>query len=97
MNRAGDKRTDSLNGDVDEDALRRRKIRRTQSHMMSDSMIDKRPQSVIIGPGGNNAGGAVQTIGRLFLGSSPTECNKNFVFSEDSTSAIQHNENGLFV
>lgn len=95
MNRAGEKRTDSLGEDADEELSRRRKIRRTQSHLMTDSSMDKRPQSVIVGPGGRLSNNQ-PTTGRLFLGSSPTECNKNFVFSGNSTSSI-HNENGLFL
>lgn len=94
MNRAGDKRTENFT--EDEDSEKRRKIRRTQSHIMPEVIIDKRPQSVIIGPGGGtlptSATISQTTTGRLFLGSSPVECNKNFMFSGVPT--IQ-NENGL--
>jgi hypothetical protein len=96
MSRAGDKRSDNSYVDADEDAFKRRKIRRTQSYLNSDMamMFEKRPQSVIIGPPQATSNSIHSTNGRLFLGSSPTECNKNFVFSDGSQNLGMSNENG---
>lgn len=100
MSRAGEKRSEHSHLDGDEDVARRRKIRRTQSYLTSDMamMLEKRPQSVIIGPPqvtSNTIQSKQQTTaGRLFLGSSPTECNKNFVFSGDPKTLGVSDENG---
>lgn len=94
MSRAGDKRSDISVVDADDEVSRRRKIRRTQSYITSEMMLEKRPQSVIIGPTGT-PNQAKQSNGRLFLGTSPTECNKNFfLFNGDSKSLANSNENG---
>lgn len=102
MSRAGDKRSDNSRLDADEEVSRRRKVRRTQSYLTSDMamMLEKRPQSVIIGPqitsNQSKPSATTVTTGRLFLGTSPTECNKNFVFSGDSKPLAVSNENGNF-
>lgn len=98
INRAGNKRSDKL--DVNEDESGQRKIRRTQSHLMPDSIIvERRPRSVIMSPQvppNRDSTNQKKMPGSLFLGTSSTECNKNFVFSADPQMTVSTNENGLF-
>jgi hypothetical protein len=76
MNRAGDKRTDATT--ESDDLTRRRKIRRTQSHLNDENeREEKRQPSVIVSA---TANASANQMDRLFLGS---ECNKNFVFADE--------------